>query len=74
MEDQILEWVYNPDEDDYVLRPKDLRSSFANSTKDIIKTKPETATKANTKTDTDDNIYTRIKYEYKERHEEFGKK
>ena len=72
MEDEILERVYNPDEDDYVLRPKDLRSSFANNTKDIIKTKTET--KAKTKTDTDDNIYTGIKYECKECHEEFRNK
>ena len=49
------------DEDDYVLRPKD-------NTKDIIKTKTETKTKG------DDTIYTRIKYECKECHEEFRKK
>ena len=67
VEDEILERVYNPDEDDYVLRPKDLRISFANKTKDIIKTKTEIETKAKTKTDTD-NIYTRIKYECKECH------
>ena len=66
--------VYNSDEDDYVLRDKDLRSSFANNTKDIIKTKTETETKAKTKTDTDNNIYTRIKYECKECHEEFRNK
>ena len=60
--DEILERVYNPDEDDYVLRPKDLRSSLANNTKDIIKTKIETETKAKIKTKPDDNIYTRIKY------------
>ena len=67
--DEILERMYNPDEDDYVLRPKDLRSSFANNNKDFIKTKTETETKAKTKTDTDDNIYTRIKFECKECHE-----
>ena len=72
VEDEILERVYKPDEDDCVLRPKDLRSSFASNTKDIIKTKTET--KAKTKTDTDDNIYTRIKYECKECHEEFRNK
>ena len=64
--------MYNSDADDYVLRPKDLRSSFANNTKDIIKTKTET--KAKTKTDTDYNIYTRIKYECKECHEDFRNK
>ena len=74
VEDEILEKVYNPDEDDYVLRSQDLRSSFANNTKDIIKTKTETETKAKTKTDTDDNIYIRIKYECKECHEEFRNK
>ena len=54
--DEILERVYNPDEDDYVLRPKDLRSSFANNTKNIIKIKTEAETKAKTKTIPDDNI------------------
>ena len=72
VEDETRERVYNSDEDDYVLRPKDLRSSVANKTKDIIKT--ETETKAKTKTDTDDNIYTRIKFECKECHEEFRNK
>ena len=77
MEDEILERVYNPDEDDYILKPKD-------NTKDIIK--PKTETKAKTKIDSetsvkplrgwskthgDKNIYTRIKYECKECHEEF---
>ena len=72
--DETREKVYNSDEDDYVLRPKNLRSSFANNTKDIIKTTIQTETKAKTKTDTDDNIYTRIKYECKERDEEFRNK
>ena len=66
VEDETREREYNSDENGYVLRPKDLRSSFANISKDIIKTKTETETKAKTKTDTDDNIYTRIKYEWKE--------
>ena len=70
--DEILERVYNPDGDDYVLRPKDLRSSFAINTKYIIKTKTET--KAKTKTKPDDNIYPRIKYVCKECHEEFRNK
>ena len=56
VEDETRERGYNSDEDDYVLRPKDLRSSFANNNKDIIKTKTEIETKAKTKTDTDDNI------------------
>ena len=63
--------MYNSDEDDYVLRPKGLQSSFANNTKDIIKPKTETETKAKTKTDADDNIYTRIKFECKGYHEGF---
>ena len=60
--DEILERVYNPDEDGCVLRPKDLRSSFVNNTKDVIKTKTETETKPKTKTKPDDNIYTRMRY------------
>ena len=74
LEDETREKVHNSDEDDYVLRPKDLRSSFANNTKDIFKTKTETETKAKSKTDTEDNIYTRIKYECKECQEEFRNK
>ena len=72
--DETKERVYNSDEDYYVLRAKDLRSSFANNTKDVIKTKTETETKSKTKTDTDDNISPRIKYECKECHEEFRNK
>ena len=56
VEDETRERGYNSDEDDYVLRPKDLRSSFANNYKDIIKTETEIETKAKTKTDTDDKI------------------
>ena len=52
-EEEILERVYNSDEDDYIIK-----------TKDIIKTK----------TKPDDNIYTRIKFECKECHEEFRSK
>ena len=80
VEDEVLERVYNPDEDDYDLKSKD-------NTKDIIK--PKTETKAKTKTDSetsvkllrgsskthgDNNIYTRIKYECKKCHEEFRNK
>ena len=72
--DETRERVYNSDEDDYVLRPKDLRSSFANNTKDLIKIKTETETKAKVKTDTDNNIYTRIKFECEECHEEYRNK
>ena len=57
--DETRQRVYNSDEDDYVLRPKD-------NTKDIIKTETET--------EGDDTIYTRIKYECKECHEEFRNK
>ena len=83
MEDEILEKVYNPDEDDYILKPKD-------NTNDIIKTKTKAKTDSETsvnlqnnsveplrgwsKTQGDNNIYTRIKYECKECHEEFGNK
>ena len=41
-----------------------VKASIKTETKDIIKTK----------TKPDDNIYTRIKFEYKECHEEFGSK
>ena len=72
MEDETRERVYNSDENDYVLRPKD-------NTNDIIKTKTEFETKAKTKPKTEDGpeamlrhtIYTRIKYECKECHKEF---
>ena len=82
VEDETRERVFNSDEDDYVLRTKDLRSSFANITKDIIKTKTESETKAKTKPKTEDGpeamlrhtIYTRIKYECKDYHEDFWKK
>ena len=73
VEDETRERVYDSDEDDNVLRPED-------NTKDIIKTKTET--KAKTKPKTEDGpeamlhhtIYTRIKYECKECHEEFRNK
>ena len=58
---ETRERVYKSDEDDYVLRPED-------NTKDIIKTKTETKTKG------DDTIYTRIRYECKECHEEYRNK
>ena len=47
--DETSERMYNPDKDEYILKPKDLRSSFANNTKDIIETKTETETKAKKK-------------------------
>ena len=80
VEDEIVERVYNPDEDDYILKPKD-------NTKDIIKSKTETKAKTKTvsetsvkplrgwsKTHGDNIIYTRIKYECKECREEFRNK
>ena len=72
VEDEILERVYEPDEDDYTLKPKD-------NTKDIIKTKTDFETSVKplsgwSKTHGDNNIYTRIKYECKECHEEFRNK
>ena len=75
VEDETRERVYNLDEDDYILKPKD-------NTKDINKTKSETETKGKTKPKTEDGpeamlrhtIYTRIKYECKECHEEFRNK
>ena len=80
VENEILERLYNTDEDDYILKPKD-------KTKDTIKTKTETKAKSKTDSETsvkplrglskthgDNNIYTRIKYECKECHEEFRNK
>ena len=71
VEDEILERVYDAEEDDYVFKPKD-------NNKDIIKTKTktttETETNAETKSKTEGNIYTRIKHECKECHEEFRNK
>ena len=61
--------VYDPAEDDYVLCP---RAKPKDNTRDISKTK--TFTKDKHKTKTDDNIYTRIKYECEECHEEFRNK
>ena len=52
-EEEISERLYNSDEDDFIIK-----------TKDIIKTK----------TKPDGNIYTRIKFECKECHEEFRSK
>ena len=54
VEDEIFERVYNPDEDDYILKTIDLRNSFANNTKDIIK--PKTDTKAKTKIDSETSV------------------
>ena len=59
------ERVYDPGEDDYVYKP------MANI-KDVIKTKTETKTK--TKPKAEDSIYSKIKYERKECHEEFRNK
>ena len=75
--DEIFEKVYDLDEDDYVLKPKDLRSSytdlqssFVNNTKDIIKTKATTKPK----TKTEEDIYSKIKFECKECNQEFRNK
>ena len=75
--DEFFEKVYHLDEDDYVLKPKDLRSSytdlqssFANNTKDIIKTKPTTKHK----TKKEEDIYSKIKFECKECNQEFRNK
>ena len=80
VEDETREMVYNSDEDDYVLSPED-------NTKDIFKTKTETKAERKTDSETsvkplrgwskthgDNNIYTTIKYECKECHEEFRNK
>ena len=59
------ERVYDQEEDDYVYKPM-------GNTKDIIKTKIET--KTITKPKAEDSIYSKIKYECKECHEEFRNK
>ena len=56
---KTIEKMYDSDEDFIYVKP-----STKTETKDIIKTK----------TKRDDNIYTRIKYECKECHEEFRSK
>ena len=58
-DEEILERVYDLEEDEYVYKP------MANI-KDIIKTK--------TKAKTEVSIYSKIKYECKECHEDFRKK
>ena len=82
VEDETSERVYNSDEDDYVLKPKTIAKD---NTKKIIKSKR--GTKAKTKTEDGPEairepaspmlrhtIYTRIKYECKECHEDFRNK
>ena len=58
-DDEISERLYDQEEDDYVYKP------IAN-TKDIIETK--------TKPKAEDRIYSKIKYECKECHEQFRNK
>ena len=58
-EEEILERVYNSDEDDYIIK-----------TRDIIKIE----TKKKTKAKTENNTYSKIKYECNECHEEFRNK
>ena len=58
-EEEISERVYNPDEDDYIIKTRDI-----NITETKTKTKPKT----------ENNVYSKIKYEGKECHEEFRNK
>ena len=66
--------MYYSEEEYYFLRPKrdsfDPQTKTKENTKDIFKSKPITKPK----TKTEDNIYTRIKYECKECHAEFKNK
>ena len=67
--DKTIERMYDSDGDFIYAKPSTKTETKANA-KNIIKTKP--STKANTKIE--DIIYTRIKYECKECHEEFRNK
>ena len=55
---------------DFIYAKPSTKTETKDNTKDIIKTKPSTKTK----TKTEDNIYTRIKFECKECHEELRNK
>ena len=72
VEDETKERVYDVEEDDYILKPTTITK---NNTGDMIKTKTTTNNKADAKTKhkTEDNIYTRLKFECNECHEEFRK-
>ena len=83
MEDEILEKVYDSEEEEYFLRPKTKGASPLvpqpkDNTKDTIKTKPITEPKTKTKDGPEamlrHSIYSGIKYECKECHEEFKNK
>ena len=56
--EEILERVYNPDEDDYIIKTR-------------AKTKTETKSETETKTETENNVYSKIRFICKECHEEF---
>ena len=73
VEDETKENVCDVEDDDYILTPKTITK---HNTKDMIKTKTTTITKAEAKAKNKakDSIYTRIKYECKECHEEFRNK
>ena len=60
-EEEILEWVYNLDEDDYIIKTKPA-------------TKPKTKTETKSETETENNIYSKIRFICKECHEEFRSK
>ena len=63
--------MYDEEEDDYILKPKTItKDNIKDKTKDIIKTKTIT----NTKAKINDIIYSRNKYICKESNEEFRNK
>ena len=66
-EEEISERVYNPDEDDYIIKTKGKAE-----TKSKTETKSETVTKS--ETETENNIYSKVRYICKECHEEFRSK
>ena len=71
VEDETCERLYDVEEDDYIFKHKTItKDKFNDDTKDIIKTKTTT----NTKAKTNDNIYSRIRYICKEFNKEFRNK
>ena len=57
-EKEISERVYNPDEDDYIIKTR-------------AKTKAKTKSEAETETENENNVYSKIRFIFKECHEEF---
>ena len=64
-EEEILERVYNPDEDDYNIKTNSkTETKLKTETESKTETKSETVTKS--ETETENNIYSKIRYICKE--------